>query len=597
MNASFGRILGPLAVVLGVLPASGCSIPLEDQAPMVLNRCGSASDCGPDATCADDGRGATTCVATAGDLTGLLVEVRPATATSGTGEVQAGAGYLLRPEDVGTRVAGTELGGVISWDANLPPLVDIVDGRVRAYAKDDACAAAAGASMPADVFFTRFTPEAGLPSAEYHTTTTIAGPDDHTFAISLPAGRYDVYVQPQLPPVCTTEEPPPCCALPLPPPYFIRDLAIDPGNTKLNIPLPEQIKLSGQVSTGLDISDWTIALVDRRAGKLISTEPILLHDPLLKIAQYELYYHPTSGPEPYQPPWVRVRAPEPDYSPVILWGLEDVDLDGNSEVDLSIADTLTNPVPVQAQILASDERTTVESNVTLIGTFPGAPNVLFERTLQTLPDGSFSTQLFPASQTEPAHYKCFARPANDDTIEAIGVSGDWEIRADEECFCGHTVLLPERTVVSAQVSTQSGQPLDAPVAATQSADAADLVAPRPVNSEIVAGSLSLRLDPGTFDVTVKPTSESGFPWLVTSQLQIPADQATTALGSLEVPFPVVLRGRVLDAMGAPVPHASITGWLPVVDPEDESSSVVQIGETVSDADGSFVLLLPPKLTH
>jgi hypothetical protein len=581
-----------------VFVVSGCSLPLQDEASQIMNRCTSSSDCGADAACVADDGGLSSCVSTKADLSGLLVEVRPSAAGLGSstqGQVQSGAGYLLRPEDAGLRVTGSDLGGVLSWNADLPPLVEISDGTVRVLAKGDGCRLAAGDTIAAEVFFYRSVEQAGLPVAEYHAITSIVDGEDR-FSVSLPAGEYDVYVKPQGDPSLCTGVASETLELP---PYFIRQLPIGAGNVHLNISLPERRQLFGQVTTALDISDWSIALTDRIAGRLISTESTLVHDDLVQIPSYQIEYHPTAGPGPYEPPWVRVRAPSPELSPQVLWKLEEVDLDGDSECNLTMG-ALTKPVDVQAQVLSTDERDGVPSSVTLVGNFENVEASVrfqFERTVQTDEDGRFSTQLFPASLDEPGRYDVFARPLSDATPEAIGMAGDWEINAGAPCFCGHAVVLPPRALVSALVQTRSGEPVIAAVSASQSAANEDKIAPRAIDTDIVGGSLSLPLDPGTFDLSIKPEAASGFPWLVTSQLQIQTGQAATQLGTLEVPYPVVLRGQVLDASGQAVPHAPITAYLPVTGAEESSSSVVQIAATVSDVDGVFTLLLPPSLAH
>ena len=176
-----GARLIALAAAAFALLSNACSIPLADALGTNFNRCSTSADCGPDAACVDDGAGSTTCVATQADLTGLLVEVRPSAASvDSTGrEIQTGAGYLLEPEMAGVRLAGGDLAGSIGWDANLPPLVDIIDGRIKAYASGDGCAMAVGDSIPAEVFFSRSVSHVGLPSSEYHAVA--AGQVDGAF--------------------------------------------------------------------------------------------------------------------------------------------------------------------------------------------------------------------------------------------------------------------------------------------------------------------------------------------------------------------------------------------------------------------------------
>jgi hypothetical protein len=121
--------------------------------------------------------------------------------------------------------------------------------------------------------------------------------------------------------------------------------------------------------------------------------------------------------------------------------------------------------------------------------------------------------------------------------------------------------------------------------------------PRNAVTTIESGQLSMALDPGTFDLSIRPETESGYPWLVRPHIEIAPGDEVSQLGSLQVPFPVALQGTLLDADGKPVADAVIRAWLPIADSNGEKSTVIQLAEIVTGADGSYVLLLPPSVTQ
>ncbi|MEJ7727934.1 MAG: hypothetical protein WKG00_01835 [Polyangiaceae bacterium] len=601
MRSSLGRLCA-LATF-----AAGCSVPLQEASPSISNTCAQAQDCGAGATCIETRNGSRACAATSADLGGLLLDVRPPVSGNGMGTgnaVVGGGAYLVEASTLGQRLAGSALGGVIDLDVALPALVSLQKGRINAFAKDDACATAAGESIPAEVFFSRTTPHVGLPVGEYKTSTEFAATEEapngqHVFATALPAGRYDVYVRPRTPEGCLGLDEQ---QLPDLPPYLIRGLEIGAEAGQINIDLPQRQTLTGTVdsSAALSVEGWTVSMIDRATAKLISTEPELVNVEFGFPSAFQVEFHPTKivtgeeGPgKPAAPfPLVRVRAPEADgYTPALLGALDELDLDGNYDVALTLG-KLSKAVDVEASILTTDTLYGVAATVTFVSDF--SKGLRFERTLTTKADGSFQTSLITASAELPGQYQCFARPIDDSSPEAIGTV-DWQINPGED-FVGHTLVLPPRAVVSGSVLTAADQKLDAEVTAAQSARNNDPISPRAVQGLISDGALAVSLDPGTFDLVVKPAEGSGFPWLVTSQLEI-LDQQAVALGVLRIPNPIVLRGRVLDADNQPVPLAAMTAWLPVEDEDASTSTVVQVGQTVSDEAGEYTLFLPPSLTH
>lgn len=584
-----------------VASAAGCSVPLQDAALVVRNSCESDADCGAAASCVDNADGSRACVATEGDLSGLLLDVRPPVTSNGmvSGLVIGGGAYLIAASDLdGLRLAGTGLDGVNVRDVPLPiPIVSEV--RVSAFAQGDSCAAEAGATIPAEVVFTRVSDQVGLPAGEFRGASAYRSADGvFAFQVAMPLGRYDIYVQPKVPENCLGEG-----GLPLqpPPPYLVRGFQLDPALPNINIALPERQRLTGSVDAqaALDIEGWTVGLLDRSTAQPISTEVSLKNVTFGIPAFFEVEFHPTKvyavdGEVPEGPafPYVRVRAPEEQgYTPSMVGRLEELDIDGNYDVALTLGQ-LSKPVEVSARVARKDSDVGIPATVSFTASFDNG--MRFQRIVTTDDNGDFVTSLITKSAELPGQYQCFARPLDDTSPEAIG-NADWQINPGQD-FIGHVVELSPRPLLSGQVTVPSGVSVEADVVAAQSTRTSDPIAPRAVQSALGEdGALSINLDPGTFDLTVKPVASSGFPWLVTSQLDI-AD-SPVELGQLQLPSPIVLKGKIVDAEGNPVPFTPMSAWLPVVDASGASSSVVQVGQTVSDGEGNYTLLLPPSLAH
>lgn len=160
--------------------------------------------------------------------------------------------------------------------------------------------------------------------------------------------------------------------------------------------------------------------------------------------------------------------------------------------------------------------------------------------------------------------------------------------------------------------------------------AEDAFVPRPVSgildargsfvlSEVDCGGCSAT-DGALFDVSVRPPEGSGLPWLTRAAVTVWDD---VDLGNLEVPLPIVHRGKVQVPLGqAPtvsVPGALIRAYvvrgaegLPILSPEGLSScaaqggstrgepqrcirSVLQVAETRARDDSTYELVLPSSL--
>lgn len=99
----------------------------------------------------------------------------------------------------------------------------------------------------------------------------------------------------------------------------------------------------------------------------------------------------------------------------------------------------------------------------------------------------------------------------------------------------------------------------------------------------------MRLDAGLYDMYVKVPSESGYPWSVEPALPIEGNAART----YRLVPPIPIEGDVLASDGVTVPGTLIRAY--VLFEDETSSRPVQVGETTSDENGSYRLLIAPNL--
>jgi hypothetical protein len=127
--------------------------------------------------------------------------------------------------------------------------------------------------------------------------------------------------------------------------------------------------------------------------------------------------------------------------------------------------------------------------------------------------------------------------------------------------------------------------------------------PRQASGVLRNGAFSMGVDPGEFDFSVRPTPGSAYPWLVRPRLTVSAMDAAVTDLDLAMSYPAVLQGVVRDASGARLGDAAIVAWLPIGsatesgDAQEPVTRGIQIGETRSAADGSYVLPLPPSTSR
>jgi len=107
------------------------------------------------------------------------------------------------------------------------------------------------------------------------------------------------------------------------------------------------------------------------------------------------------------------------------------------------------------------------------------------------------------------------------------------------------------------------------------------------------GAFAMSVDVGLYDMHVKASSETGFAWLVEPELVMSPEGGDSVRGyRLDPPIPV--HGVIRTRAGEVVPNALVRAYV-LTSTEGAASRPIQIAETVSGEDGSYRLLIAPRL--
>jgi hypothetical protein len=101
----------------------------------------------------------------------------------------------------------------------------------------------------------------------------------------------------------------------------------------------------------------------------------------------------------------------------------------------------------------------------------------------------------------------------------------------------------------------------------------------------------MSVDAGLYDMHVKVPSETGFAWLVEPELVMSPERGDL-LRSYQLVPPIPIEGVLRTSDGAALPSALVRAYvLTGTDP----SRPIQVAETVTGEDGSYRLLIAPRL--
>lgn len=578
------------ALLLACLPASvACSIPLESMSTGPTNACERSDECGPGATCADVS-GQRACVSTSARLDGLILEIRPRASR----EVGAEVSHLLDIDAASGFPPDDPGGQVHSLDLGIPP-----PARVEATLRlgGSYCDGLTGGQFPVKAEFRRIAPVLGLPTQSYSTLSEPNDPDSQRFQLAIPAGSYHLYLIPQARSDCRDD---------LPPPIFLPDQVVpEQWTLGINAEAPAVLQGSVQVPAGLRVDGWKLDVVDPPTGSVISQVGILDQgDPgppgTASRVEFSVKFY---WPDKDNVPLIRLRPRDGEPRPTVYWQLDGVALHGSTanlalsllqldaaarRVEGRTLDVMGNPVLAAVRIQSAN--------------IDQAPTAAYKLDTETDASGLFRADL------PPGEYVVFAQPINDTT--KAKARQPLKFAAGDDCYCGQSVLIPEAGTLRGRVQGPTGELMDgASVFAVPSLGEVttylnqvltpEPLLPRQASGVLRNGAFSLGADPGEFDFSVRPTPGSAYPWLVRPRLVVPATDAAVTDLELAMSYPAVLQGVVRDASGARLDDAAVVAWLPVQSKTAQGAftGVIQIGETRSASDGSYVLPLPPSTSR
>lgn len=591
----------------------GCSVTAleERERSIAINACDEDAQCGA-GRCSNGA-----CVASDGQLSTLLFELTP----TATGNALAGVSFFkLEPE---LAFDGGRASVSLDFAAALP-----LTGSVVAELRPETCASrflrpgSTGASLPVaedDSIPARvsFTPAVGGVGLTVSSRTAEAQPrgngDPETprsygFASSLPAGRYDLQIEPYAPvePVSAG------CKYP---PQLIRGLCIEGGANlalSLPLPLPTELKLSITHRDSQPLANgWMVDMVDSVSGKLISTRvPLSLPSTAGGVAAYSvvLDYLPVIEhedcervPKPTSSELVRLSPPPGEVAPTLLFERSALELFSPGAGRIEELPRVPSAVTVEGHVLSAQAKQPEAATLTFVGRslqgIPAGVLASFVRTVETRDEGEFEVALLPGT------YDVHVSPkAGEGTPLRTSREMSWEIAATPLRQAGRAIELADAITLEGFASVPVGggggarganvivEPSHVPSSESsvlsRALDGVQL-GPRSATTVIsgAEGAFRLLTDSGKFHLSVRPPEGSGFAWLVMPNLELEDETTSLELPELELPLPVVVHVNasvneesagaiagarvrafaVIDEAGAPTADLSKATLLPVAE--------------------------------
>jgi hypothetical protein len=249
------------------------------------------------------------------------------------------------------------------------------------------------------------------------------------------------------------------------------------------------------------------------------------------------------------------------------------------------------PVQVSGSVRDKMGRAVPGATVRFLSTeiFVGVPLGLegtFSGSATTNEDGSFGAELLTG------FYSITVTPPED-------IANNWGIHyadADvgEEGTEIGTLVVPSQIGLSGSASTFSDEAAPGVTVLARARPAADLSSVHR-SQEVVSddlGDFAMSVDIGVYDVQVKLPAESGFPWLVDPELQMSLQEGDRRREYRLRP-PVAVDGVIRNSDGETVPNALVRGYF--FHQRSGETRPLQVAEAVSGEDGSYRLLIAPRL--
>ncbi len=434
--------------------------------------------------------------------------------------------------------------------------------------------------------------------------------DSFEFVVFATPGNYDVYVEPLgteggcvRPPVLFLDQFLPADIQPLP----------------IELPAPQVLGVTVRYPRKSDdLSGWRMSIVERDSGRLLSNEATL-GDPeeteggfdyQVKLAFSQI----RSDVGDLAAEIVRLAPPPEVVAPVIHIERSILDLFQNGQGLIDQLTQLPGPVDFRARVVLAGVAEGTPASVQFIATqlvgIPPGTVAGFSSVVETAAAGEFEVQLLPGA------YRVRVVPADENlaALESEVVVSDTSMSQH-----GRTLEVTRRRTITGRLrtfanDTVSGISLSALPTAVRSptnvlslAQGQQLFLPSSVGDVSGPdGHFMLLADEGSFTLSARPQSGSGYAWYVQQSVQANADEVI--LGDVRLPPPVVVDGAVADPSGTPLSDALVRAYAFVSEgklvgraagePNDrnqpplEADSVIQVAEARSDEEGRYRLLLP-----
>lgn len=576
----------PLALFAATLIA-GCAFNAETTPDQSSNTCSTNSDCGDGSACAPTVAGSAFCAATTAELGKVILEVRSSTSNES---------FVFFDQ---LELSGADATGLVKGvDLQLPQPV-LFHATLAADANTpDRCKATDG-TIPFNVTLHR---KADFPQfrADVVASAPIAADplSDGTTArveTSVNPGLYDVHLNP-----IAIEG----CELSPASPRIFSNVAIS-GDPSFDLPADPTLveaKLTGNITVPVDVSleGWVVEVVDPFYGDVVS-QSFTIQAPQPQQSSVALGEGGLGiGFFPVNQAVLRLRSP--DGSLMVHFDLGALDLDSNNNVEVDLRDLVATPMAISAHVIDASGLSLPNAQVDIQSvslTGSAKQNASFNTVAQADAEGNISVSLVPGE------YIVTIVP---DAPGNAVYFGQWVI-TDAQGGSGKGFQLTSQPQLEGSLVDPLGVPLASvplsvtPVTVTPAAPyfnqalGAPLLVTRQFSSvSDLDGGFSLMLDPGRVDLSVRMPASSGFPWLVVPSLVVDeaADKPSLDLGVRSVEYPAIAQGHVGSA-DQDLPLALVRAWVVSGDVES-GQTLIQIGETNTDASGNFVLPLPPRIT-
>ena len=344
-------------------------------------------------------------------------------------------------------------------------------------------------------------------------------------------------------------------------------------------------------SDRLPVSGVVVRALDRESGDVVSAAPVtdadglfdLVLDParaldfVLRLEGAEastLFPTLVQDPTFFFPGTARPTILVPDLEPVTVRGMVET----------------TSASIVAGATLAFRNDSVVDGDTGLEGRF--------ETTVTADDAGQFEVSLLPGEYdvvvAAPSRAEVDGTPSRSESA-GIRLYRNEIFKTDT---AGRVWTLPDRVQITGQVMSPSQEGMSGVrVSATALGWEVDGLPEAPFNRSNetttgATGNFFLPVDSGTYDLYLKAPADSGFPWVVVPNVVFDSDSSDPSrVLSMAAPMPVT--GRLLTTDGEPIENAEIRALAYLE--TDGVLRTLPVGRTTSEANGEFVLLLPPSL--